>query len=224
MRVFTAVFGACLAVCFVALPHVLLRGQCAALLADGAIVVLAGLLISGTLEGTLRVDPGADTVSEMSWRDFTLNVCQGVSTLVSLQACLVSACPTTLQAITLVGASLMLVGIVLRVWAIRTLGARFTDGVIAEGSWCHDGPYQWLRHPAEYGGVLVFFGFAVGVGAPWQLVAITLTVLSALAVYRIRREEEEATAISGNLALMLPSKQRADHVRARPCIVSVALR
>lgn len=46
------------------------------------------------------------------------------------------------------------IGVGLRVWAIRTLGARFSSRVMGENQ-VKDGPYQWLAHPGYLGLLLV---------------------------------------------------------------------
>ena len=54
------------------------------------------------------------------------------------------------------GCAVGLIGIALRWWAIRTLGAHFTRNlqVVADQQLVVDGPYRYLRHPSYTGAVI----------------------------------------------------------------------
>ncbi len=84
----------------------------------------------------------------------------------------------------------MLAGIVLRGWAIVTLGRLFTMNVaIREGhELIETGPYRWLRHPSYAGALLAFLGFAFGLGDALAL-AVLLVPTAVAMVYRIHVEE-----------------------------------
>ncbi len=89
-----------------------------------------------------------------------------------------------------VGAGVAVIGLIVRGWALRTLGRFFTmpitiarDHRIVQG-----GPYRWVRHPAYTGGFLTMTGLAIALGS-WAGVGITLMAGIVVYVYRIRIEE-----------------------------------
>ena len=70
------------------------------------------------------------------------------------------------------GCAVGLTGVVLRWWAIWTLGAYFTRNLqIAEDhKVVVDGPYRYLRHPSYTGAILMFAGVGLGLAntLTWQ--------------------------------------------------------
>jgi len=88
------------------------------------------------------------------------------------------------------GMALMLAGLLLRWWSVRTLGRWFTVdlAVRAEQELVRHGPYRLLRHPSYTGALLTVLGFAVGTG---QLAAglVALLPVAAAFLWRIRIEE-----------------------------------
>jgi protein-S-isoprenylcysteine O-methyltransferase Ste14 len=93
-------------------------------------------------------------------------------------------------AVDLFGAALLLVGLVVRGWAMRTLGRFFTMPITIRPD--HDivrsGPYRWIRHPAYTGNFLMGVGMAVLLGSAVGVVVAIAMCLAAY-VYRIRIEE-----------------------------------
>ena len=89
-----------------------------------------------------------------------------------------------------VGAVLMWFGIVLRQWAVLTLGRFFTVDVriTADQTVVDTGPFTWVRHPSYTGLLLTLIGFALALGN-WLglIVAIVLPLVGT--VVRIRVEE-----------------------------------
>lgn len=90
-----------------------------------------------------------------------------------------------------VGCGISLVGIVLRVWAIRTLGAHFTRylQVADDHRLVVDGPYHCLRHPSYTGAILMYTGVGFGLG---NAVSVTALVLLPAIGYIKRIPHEEA--------------------------------
>lgn len=88
------------------------------------------------------------------------------------------------------GVALTLAGVLLRAWAIFTLGRWFRRKVTIEPGQrlVRDGPYRVLRHPSYAGLLLAFFGLGLAFGS-WVGAAIALLVLWAGLVPRIRVEE-----------------------------------
>jgi protein-S-isoprenylcysteine O-methyltransferase len=88
-----------------------------------------------------------------------------------------------------VGIGVGLVGIVLRVWAMRVLGRFYTRRLVttADQHVVQEGPYRIVRHPGYLGSLLVWTGAA----SSRNLLSIgAVTVLLAVAYgYRIHMEE-----------------------------------
>lgn len=88
------------------------------------------------------------------------------------------------------GCAVGVLGVIVRWWAIRTLGKQFTRELqIGEGhELVVDGPYRHVRHPSYTGAILMFAGVGLGLGNTVSLVACL--VLPAIGyVQRIPREE-----------------------------------
>jgi protein-S-isoprenylcysteine O-methyltransferase Ste14 len=97
------------------------------------------------------------------------------------------------------GLLLMAVGLVVRQWAILTLGRFFTVDVrVHPGQTVVDrGPYRWVRHPS-YTGLLVF---VVGLGlalSNWASLIVLAVVPCAGLLVRIRSEERALLAGLGD--------------------------
>jgi protein-S-isoprenylcysteine O-methyltransferase Ste14 len=88
------------------------------------------------------------------------------------------------------GAALMWVGVIVRQWAVWTLGRFFTVDVrVASDQTVVDrGPFAWVRHPSYTGLLLTLVGFALALGNWLGLVAAIVLSLSGIVV-RIRVEE-----------------------------------
>lgn len=89
-----------------------------------------------------------------------------------------------------VGIAVLLVGGVIRQYAIRTLDDYFTSTLkIHENQQVVDtGPYRWVRHPSYTGGVLEYTGIGLILGNWVSLVTVGGGIIMAY-VYRIRIEE-----------------------------------
>ena len=90
--------------------------------------------------------------------------------------------------------ALFLAGLLLRWWAIITLGRFFTVDVTIEQD--HElverGPFRMLRHPSYSGVLLAFLGFALSLRNWAAFLAVLLPILAAF-IYRMKVEE---TALS----------------------------
>ncbi|MBK7857771.1 MAG: isoprenylcysteine carboxylmethyltransferase family protein [Archangiaceae bacterium] len=114
--------------------------------------------------------------------------------------------PPPLSGWTFVGAAALSAGAVLRLWAIRVLGAFFT-GVVhtSDGqSLIERGPYRLLRHPSYSGVLLGFIGEAVLFRSALGL-ALTLGAMLPVYLYRIRVEER---ALGRRFAAEWPAYRR----------------
>src|SRR6476619_936222 len=88
------------------------------------------------------------------------------------------------------GCAVGLAGVVLRWWAIRTLGVHFTRNlqIAADHQVVTDGPYRQLRHPSYTGAILMFTGVGIGLGNALSLAACL--VLPAMGFVRGVPDEE----------------------------------
>ena len=88
------------------------------------------------------------------------------------------------------GGAMALGGLVLRRWAIHTLGRYFTvDVAVSAGQPVIDSPpYRRIRHPSYSGSILSIVGTAVMLGH-WLGVALVLVAVVVSFSYRVRLEE-----------------------------------
>jgi protein-S-isoprenylcysteine O-methyltransferase Ste14 len=89
------------------------------------------------------------------------------------------------------GQGMMLGGLVMKVWAMRTLGRFYTRTLrtAADQAVVQDGPYRLVRHPGYVGTLLIWIGFGWAM-RNWLLGLLNTLVL--LAVYGRRIQVEEA--------------------------------
>ncbi len=94
--------------------------------------------------------------------------------------------------------SLFVAGLLLRWWAIITLGRFFTVDVTIEQD--HElverGPFRMLRHPSYSGVLLAFVGFALSLRNWAALFAVLLPIFAAF-IYRMKVEETALTRALG---------------------------
>jgi protein-S-isoprenylcysteine O-methyltransferase Ste14 len=93
-----------------------------------------------------------------------------------------------------VGEALMVVGVVIRQWAVRLLGRFFTIDVrVHPGQAVVDtGPYRLVRHPSYTGLLLTLTGLGLALGN-WAALAVVIVLPSVALVNRIRVEERALT-------------------------------
>ncbi|MEB3237175.1 MAG: isoprenylcysteine carboxylmethyltransferase family protein [Candidatus Sericytochromatia bacterium] len=100
--------------------------------------------------------------------------------------------PTTgMDPVSVAAAALMAAGLVLRTWAVRTLGRFFTWNVEVQGGQTviEEGPYRRVRHPSYTGAFMMFWGATVVLHA-WYVVPVACVAL--LVAFRRRIGHEEA--------------------------------
>lgn len=95
--------------------------------------------------------------------------------------------------------SLLLIGMTLRWWSIRTLGAFFTVNVSShdDHQLINGGPYALLRHPSYTGLLLEILALAISFQHVFSLLIIMVPTMGAL-VYRILIEERVLRKTLGN--------------------------
>jgi protein-S-isoprenylcysteine O-methyltransferase Ste14 len=98
-----------------------------------------------------------------------------------------------------VGLAIMWAGLLLRVWAIASLGAAFRTTVeIDEDQRLVDrGPYRWVRHPSYTGLMLITSGYGV-VSATWPSLAAAIALPLVVLARRIQIEEQALVASMGD--------------------------
>jgi len=89
-----------------------------------------------------------------------------------------------------VGVALLAEGLTVRAWAMRTLGRYYTRTLrtIDEQTVVDRGPYRLVRHPGYTGSLMVWTGYALGLGN-WVATASTVVLLGGVYIWRIRAEE-----------------------------------
>ena len=90
-----------------------------------------------------------------------------------------------------VGVALAVVGVLLRSWSNRVLGAFYTRTLkVTDGqSIVQAGPYHLVRHPGYLGMILTWLGVSAAT-ANGLVLPLVLLVIVAVYMYRIRSEEQ----------------------------------
>jgi protein-S-isoprenylcysteine O-methyltransferase Ste14 len=93
-----------------------------------------------------------------------------------------------------VGIALMLVGVVIREWAIATLGGffLFSVGVLQNHHVVDTGPYRLVRHPGYSGTIVTFAGIGLAIQSILG-VLVLLVICGVVYSYRISIEERALT-------------------------------
>lgn len=97
-----------------------------------------------------------------------------------------------------VGIALILIGILLRIIALRTLGRYFTaDVTIRQGhQLIKEGFYKYFRHPSYTASLLTFIGFGLSLNNWASLLIVVVTIIIVFR-FRIKVEEDALTAQFG---------------------------
>jgi len=97
------------------------------------------------------------------------------------------------------GLAIAWLGVLLRVWAVWSLGRFFQRDVMIQNDhvvW-RGGPYRLLRHPAYAGTLVAYFGLGLAIGS-WVGALVWVAIVAAGYVPRIRVEEAELTRALGD--------------------------
>jgi protein-S-isoprenylcysteine O-methyltransferase Ste14 len=110
----------------------------------------------------------------------------GVSVYLRFQN--IGVVPVWVQGLALV---LLIVGTIIREWAIALLGIYFSRTVKIEQGHrlITGGPYRWFRHPAYTGMLIMYASIVLGLGT-WVGALFTFIVLLFPTLYRIQVEEK----------------------------------
>jgi methyltransferase len=98
------------------------------------------------------------------------------------------------------GLGLLILGELLRGWAMLSLGRRWTTRIVVfPAPLVARGPYRFLRHPIYVGVTLVLAGFPLAFGL-WGTAALVGALNAAAVARRIRREDQALAAVRGPVA------------------------
>jgi protein-S-isoprenylcysteine O-methyltransferase len=88
------------------------------------------------------------------------------------------------------GLAMIVLGMLIRFWAIATLRRFFTVNVTLRDDHrlVRTGPYRWIRHPSYTGTLLSFYGLAVALENVWAAIVCVVPITYAFLV-RMRVEE-----------------------------------
>jgi protein-S-isoprenylcysteine O-methyltransferase len=97
------------------------------------------------------------------------------------------------------GIVLILVGLILRFWAVQALGRFFRTTVVVQDQHVliTNGPYKTLRNPSYTGGLITFLGFGIAVGN-WMSILILFVSGIIPYVHRIAIEDRALAAEFGD--------------------------
>jgi methyltransferase len=157
-----------------------------AALAAMLLLMLGELLISRRNERILRgrgaTEPPDPVYGSMRWAYPGVFLCMAAEGLLS---------GTPNPPLVLAGGVVLVAAKLLKVWAIRSLGDRWTYRVfiLPDAPLVTRGPYQWMRHPNYVAVVGELVGFAVLVGGRWTG-PISVLVFGELLRQRIKAEEQ----------------------------------
>jgi protein-S-isoprenylcysteine O-methyltransferase Ste14 len=90
----------------------------------------------------------------------------------------------------ILGLSILLIGSILFVWARRVLGKFYSGHIsVIEGQpLIQHGPYQFIRHPAYAGYLLIALGLAIGYSSIGGLILLAGLLIPTV-IYRIHAED-----------------------------------
>ncbi|WP_347401381.1 methyltransferase family protein [Clostridium beijerinckii] len=90
-----------------------------------------------------------------------------------------------------IGCAVIIVGIILRLYSVLTLGRSFTVSVQVDldPKIIQTGLYRYIRHPAYSGSILSLIGIALAIRSIIGTI-VTITIIAVIYGYRIKIEEK----------------------------------
>jgi protein-S-isoprenylcysteine O-methyltransferase Ste14 len=160
----------------------------------GLVYLISELLLTATRRSRSRTGTKQDrSTLRVVWLVIMLSMAAGIFVAKQLPA---AALPHH-RSVVFAGLMLFVAGLLLRWWAIITLGRFFTVDVTIEKD--HElverGPFRVVRHPSYTGVLLAFLGLALSLGN-W---AALLVILLPIGVAFIHRMNVEENVLSGAL-------------------------
>ena len=162
----------------------------------GLIYLISELLLTVTRRSRCRSGMKQDrSTLRVLWMVIMVSIAAGVFVAGNWRA---AALPHG-QVFAVVGVAMFAVGLVLRWWAIITLGRFFTVDVTIQKD--HDlvdrGPFALVRHPSYTGVLLAFIGFALSL-RNWAALVVILVPIFVAFVRRMNVEEEALSQALGS--------------------------
>ena len=160
----------------------------------GLVYLISELLLTATRRSRSRTGVKQDRSTLLGvWLVILVSVAAGIYVAKHWPA---AALPHE-RSFALAGVVLFVSGLLLRWWAIVTLGRFFTVDVTIEKD--HElverGPFRMVRHPSYTGVLLAFVGVALSLGN-WAALLVILLPIGAVFIHRMNVEEN---ALSGAL-------------------------
>ena len=154
----------------------------------GLIYLISEALLSITRRGRSKTGEKQDrSTLRVIWIVIMASIAAGVFVAANWRA---GALPHG-HVFAIVGVALFVAGLLLRWWAIVTLGRFFTVDVTIEKD--HElverGPFRLVRHPSYTGVLLAFVGFALTL-RNWGAILVILVPIFAAFIHRMNVEEE----------------------------------
>ena len=161
----------------------------------GLIYLVSEILLSLTRRSRSKTGTKQDrSTLGMIWLVIAVSIMLGVFVAQNFQA---AALPHGRMFVT-AGVVLFVAGLILRWWAIITLGRFFTVDVTIEKD--HElierGPFRIVRHPSYTGVLLAFVGLALSMGN-WAALLVILIPIGAAFIHRMNVEEDALSRALG---------------------------
>lgn len=112
-----------------------------------------------------------------------------------------------------IGCAVTIVGIILRLYSVLTLGKSFTISVQVDlkQKIIQTGLYRYIRHPAYSGSILSLIGIALAIRSIIGTI-VTITIIAVIYGYRIKIEEKT-----------LESNSKTDYQEYKKCTKKIIL-
>lgn len=166
---------------------------------DSALMVFGlSIVLAGIIEGAAVVAPGQP--SPIPTRDscaMRVAAFVGMALLMVFWSAQLEHFRTGSQVpgVAPIGAVMLTCGITLRFLAIRALGSRFNSDVYIEESVIDSGIYAWLRHPSEWGLLLIVAGAPLLINAVVTAAAAAILLLP-VSLWRMQRENRALALVN----------------------------
>jgi protein-S-isoprenylcysteine O-methyltransferase Ste14 len=162
----------------------------------GLVYLISEVLLTVTRRSRSRTGTKQDrSTLAVIWLVIMVSIAAGVFVAMNWPA---AALPYG-QMFTVAGVFLFVAGLLLRWWAIITLGRFFTVDVTIEKD--HElverGPFRVVRHPSYSGVLLAFVGFALSL-RNWAALLIVLVPIFAAFIRRMNVEEDALSRALGS--------------------------
>ncbi|MEY2479266.1 MAG: hypothetical protein QOI04_193 [Verrucomicrobiota bacterium] len=161
----------------------------------GLVYLISELLLTATRRSRSGTGKKQDkSTLRVVWLVILISVAAGIFVA---EYCPATALPYA-RSSAFAGVALFVVGLLLRWWAIITLGRFFTVDVTIEKD--HElverGPFRIVRHPSYTGVLLAFVGFALSLGN-WGALLVVILPISVAFIHRMNVEEDALSRALG---------------------------